>query len=112
MVIIKDSPYTKEEIKKLSELFEVYIKTVFDVKKGICCAGCDRHFECEKKLLESGSKQNDLWGGGIDLETKNIDCNSMINIRPKDNNRSNEIQNPDIRERVEKLTEEFFKEIL
>ena len=112
MTVIKEKPFTKEEIKKLQELFEVYIKTVFDVKKGICCAGCDRHTDCEQLLLKKGSKQEDLWGGGIDLATKVIDYNSFINIRPKQNNRSNEIQNAKIREIFDKLTNEYFKEIL
>lgn len=112
MTIIKESPFSKEEIEKLKELFEVYIKTVFDVKKGICCAGCDRHADCEQLLLKRGSKQEDLWGGGIDLATKVIDYNSFINIRPKQNNRSNEIQDPKIREIFDKLTKKIFKEVL
>lgn len=78
----------------------------------ICSAGCDRHFESEKILLEQGSKQSDLWGGGIDLETKVIDYNSFINIRPSDNNRDRYIQDPNIQKKLRKLSEYFFKEIL
>lgn len=112
MIITKSTPFTKEEIKKLRELFDIYIKTVIDVKKEICSAGADRHFESEKILLDQDSEQKDLWGGGIDLETKMIDCNSFINIRPKDENTSNEIQNPKIRKRFEDLSKYFFKELL
>jgi len=109
MIITIDRPYTKEEVKKLRELFDVYIKTVIDIKKRICSAGCDRHFDSEKILLNQGSKQEDLWGGGVDLETKIIDCNSMINIRPKQGNMSNEIQDITKRQEYEKLTKYFFK---
>lgn len=109
MVITKSEPYTREEIKKLQELFDVYIKTVIDVKKRICSAGCDRHLESEKILLDQGSFQNDLWGGGIDLETLVIDCNSIINIRPAQENTSNEIQSPKTRKKFEELTKYFFK---
>ncbi|MFH1826859.1 MAG: DUF5674 family protein [bacterium] len=109
MLITKKDPYTKDEIKKLRELFDVYIKTVIDVKQKICSAGCDRHFDSEKTLLEQGSKQEDLWGGGIDLETMTIDCNSIINIRPQQNNNSNEIQNLTTRKEFDKLTKYFFK---
>ena len=112
MTIIKDLPYTKEEIKKLKEIFEVYIKTVIDVNKEVCCAGSDRHSDCEQLLLKKGSKQDNLWGGGIDLATYAIDCNSLINIRPKQGNRSNEIQDPKIREKFEQLSQAMFKEIL
>jgi hypothetical protein len=112
VIITKDKPYTKAEIKRLKELFDVYIKTVIDVESGVCSAGSDRHFESEKILLEQGSKQKDLWGGGVDLESKVIDCGSFINIRPSDNNTSNQIQDAKIRERFEKLTKYFFSEVL
>lgn len=108
MVITKNSSYTKKEIKELRELFDIYIKTVIDIKKKICSAGCDRHFDSEKILLDQGSKQEDLWGGGIDLEIKIIDCNSMINIRPQLGNMSNEIQDATLRQEFEKLTKYFF----
>lgn len=111
MVVTRSTPYTKEEIEKLKEQFDVYIKTVIDVKNKICSAGCDRHFESEELLLKNGSIQEDIWGGGIDLETKSIDFNSFINIRPTNNNTSNEIQSETIRKEYEALTRFFFKEL-
>ena len=111
MIITKVKPFTAEEITKLRELFDTYIKTVIDVEKKICSAGCDRHFESEKILLGQGSNQNDLWGGGLDMETITIDCNSMINIRPSQNNTSNEILDPNLRGKYEKLTKFFFPTI-
>ncbi len=112
MIITKSKPFTKEEIAKTKEQFESYIKTVIDIHKKICSAGANRHFESEKVLLDQGSKQVNLWGGGIDLETKAIDFNSFINIRPSQNNKSNEIQDENIRTEYEKLTRYFFQEIL
>lgn len=111
MILTKKEPFTKEEIEKLKEQFEVYIKTVIDIKRRVCSAGADRHFESEKVLLEQGSEQKDLWGGGIDLNTKIIAFDSFINIRPADKNTSNEIQDPKIRDEFEKLTKYFFKDI-
>lgn len=111
MIITKSEPFTKEEIIKLQELFDVYIKTVIDLDREICSAGCDRHFESEKILLEQDSKQKSLWGGGIDLETKIIDCNSFINIRPSQNNNSNEIQDQKDRQKFEELMKYFFQGI-
>lgn len=70
MIVTKSKPYTKEEIIHLKEQFDTYIKTVIDVEKKICSAGMDRHFEGEKILLDQYSKQSDIWGGGVDLETK------------------------------------------
>lgn len=112
MIITKTEPFTKDEIAKLREQFGDYIKTVIDVKKRNCSAGMDRHFEGEAILLEQGAQQSDIWGGGIDVQTKVIDFNSLINIRPTDDNNSNEIQNADTRDTYKKLTEYFFKEIV
>jgi hypothetical protein len=112
MIITKLEPFTKEEIVRLREQFDSYIKTVIDVEKKICSAGCDRHFESEKILLKQGSRQSNVWGGGIDLEAKIIDCNSFINVRPVDKNTSNEIQDAEVRKRYEKLTQYFFENIL
>lgn len=66
MTILTSKPYTLSEIEKLKEQFEVYIKTVIDVDRKICVAGMDRHFEGEQMLLEKGSSQRDIWGGGVD----------------------------------------------
>lgn len=111
MVITKSEPYTKIEIQKLQEQFGTYIKTVIDIENKVCSAGPDRHFESEKILIDSGSKQPNIWGGGIDINSKVIDYNSFINIRPNDNNNSNEIQSEKIRNKYKKLTEYFFREI-
>ena len=112
MIITKSEPFSKGEIDQLAEQFELYIKTVIDIEKKICSAGMDRHFEGEQILINKKSKQKYIWGGGIDLETKEIDYNSFINIRPRDNNTKNEIQSEDIKRRYKELTEYFFKEIL
>lgn len=111
MIITKTEPFTKEEIEKLKEQFEVYIKTVIDIENKICSSGMDRHFEGEQILLTKGSKQSNIWGGGIDLESKTIDFNSFINIRPNDNNNSNEIQDLEIKKKYEEITRYFFENL-
>ena len=111
MIITKSEPFTRGEIEQLKEKFDFYIKAVIDIEKKICSAGCDRHFESEAILLQNGSKQKNIWGGGIDLETKIIDFNSFINIRPTSNNTSNEIQNENIRKTYEELTKFFMNQL-
>lgn len=111
MIITKTTPFTKDELIKLQEVFDSYIKTVIDIEKKICSAGCDRHFESEEVLLAQGSNQSDIWGGGVDIDTKDIDFNSFINIRPRDKNAGNEILDSKTREKYADLTKFFFKEI-
>ena len=112
MILTNTDSFTVDEITSLAEEYDSYIKTVIDVKRKICSAGARMHYESEKILLEQGSKQEDLWGGGIDLEEKIITYNSFINIRPSQKNTSNEIQDPAIRKRFEELTSFFFKSIV
>ena len=112
MIITKTEPFTSAEIDQLQEEFEIYIKTVIDLENKICSAGMSRHFEGEQILLEQGSRQSQIWGGGIDLESKEIDYNSFINIRPRDNNIKNEIQSEEIRQRYLALSKFFFQEVL
>jgi len=110
---IIDEKTDKTDIDRIERKLDVYIdKTVIDIDRKICSAGIDRHYEGEKILLEQGSKQADIWGGGIDLETKVIDFNPFINIRPNDNNTTNQIQNPEIRRKYEKMTKFFFNEVI
>jgi Protein of unknown function (DUF5674) len=111
VIITKSTPFTKNEIKKLQVVFDTYIKTVIDIEKKICSAGCDRHYESEKILLDQGSLPSDIWGGGIDINSQEIDYNSFINIRPLDKNPSNEILDPAIRKVYDNLTRYFFKNV-
>ena len=109
MIITKSKPFTKEEITRLKEELDSYIKTVIDIEGKICSAGGKLHFDNEQILILQGSAQNNLWGGGIDLKTQTFDFNAMINLRPKDNNTSNEILDPKTRQKFEKLMKYFFK---
>lgn len=113
MIIIKKEPFTSEEIKQLLEEYDPYIKTVIDLEQKICSAGMNRHFEGEQTLIKDyQSQQSQIWGGGLDTETKEIDFNSFINIRPRDDNPKNDILDPKIRDQYQKLTQYFFQAII
>lgn len=103
MIITKPEPFTKEEIEKVAQDLDGYIKVVIDIKQNILAAGGIRHAEAEQVLIRQGSNQGDLWGGGLDLETGEIDYDSMINIRPNDNNPSREVLSQEIRQRMTEL---------
>lgn len=109
MIITKSTPFTTQQINQLREQFDTYIKTVIDVERKICSAGMDRHYQGEEILLLQGSKQTNIWGGGIDLNSLIVDYNSFINIRPNDNNPSNDILSLEIRNKYQNLTKYFFR---
>lgn len=106
-VIIRDRKAIKEEIKKMSHEYGSYIKVVVDIEKEILAGGGAMHYDDEKLLLEYGCKQKNLWGGGVDLETGSIDYNSMINVRPNQDNLSRDIQSEEIRKKFKAIVEKL-----
>ena len=100
LLIIREK--TGEEIlKQVAEDLDGYIKVVVDIKRNILAAGGKLHVDGEKVMLEDGSLQADLWGAGIDLETNEVDFDSMINLRPGQGNSSREVLDKDIRQQIE-----------
>jgi hypothetical protein len=80
-IIIGRGPFSKEDFKKAREDYESYIKLTIDLENEIVAMGGEYHADAEKELLERGSTQEDIWGGGINLETKTIETNAIINLR-------------------------------
>lgn len=107
MHLIVSKKATTEEIKEMAEDFDGYIKVVVDIKKEVLAGGGKRHFDGEQKLLSEGSSQSDLWGGGVDLETKEIDYNSIINLRPAQDNPSRDIMSSEIRKDFDRIVKDL-----
>lgn len=107
MLLIIRKKATKDEIERMAEDLAGFIKVVVDVENKILVGGGQRHVEGEQKLLEAGSKQHNLWGGGFDTETQEIDYNSMINLRPSQDNPSRDILSPEVRKIFDKIVKEL-----
>ena len=103
IIILRDKKATKEQIKKMSYSYGSYIKVVVDIEKEVLAGGADMHYDEESILLEYGCKQENLWGGGIDLLTGEITYDSMINVRPNQNNLKREIESEQIRVKFDKI---------
>src|SRR3989338_4632115 len=108
MLLIIRAKIDLESRKEVAEDLKGYIKVVVDVKRKILSAGGEKHVEGEQLLLKDGSKQEDLWGAGLDLETDEMDFDSMINLRPTQN-ASREVLDPNIRQQVESITRSLLK---
>ena len=96
------------ELERLVLLyFEDMVKYVVDVERGVVGLGGEMHADAEQLLLENGSRQADLWGANYYPGRGRDGCieyTALINIRPAQGNRSMEIQDPALRERVRDLT--------
>ena len=100
---------TLDELEQMSQkMFGNLVKAVVDIEKGIMAVDAELHSDEEAFLLENGSKQANLWGINIYSElfgqTDFIEFDSMINLRPSQNNRSRGVDNPEIREKILEIT--------
>lgn len=82
---------------------DTYIKLAVDVRRKILAGGGTLHADCEAVLLEDGSLQEDVWGADWIPQTQQVTFESLINIRPSQNNFSIEIQEPKLREKIESI---------
>jgi len=91
--------------------FESMIKYVVDIDKKILALGGEMHSDSEQVLIESGSKQENLWGANIYPWSDPIEIEyiSLINIRPSAGNLSMEIQDEGIRDLVKSITFDWIK---
>lgn len=103
MLIIIRNKINSETLKQVAVDLKGYVKVVVDVRRKILSAGGEKHVDGEQLLLKDGSRQENLWGAGLDLETNEMDFDSMINLRPAQN-ASREVLDPNIRQQVESIT--------
>ena len=95
----------ERKIKK-EELKKPFIKAVVDVERGKVSISCELHIDCADELLKDGSLGKSLWGINI-YPDKSIDFVSLINIRPAENNRSMKIESGELRDKIQKIVNNF-----
>lgn len=99
-----DNKISKNELVQLAKArFGDLVKAVVDIRLGTMVLGGDLHADEEAMLLERGSQQEDLWGINIYVDkplSERIEFDSMINLRPSQNNRSRDVLDPLIREKI------------
>jgi hypothetical protein len=100
---------SKRDLAKLLATLGNFANAVVDVENGALILGGTSHSESEKILLEAGSRQEDLWGGNIDLTSRTIYHNAPINIRPNLNNESPQIADPIIRAKFSQAIKQKFR---
>lgn len=103
MEIIREKISRDKLADAAREWFGDMVKAVVDVERGIMAIGGEMHADEESLLLDDGSIQQFLWGINIwpNRSSENwIEFDSMINIRPKQNNRTRGVENTEIREKI------------
>ena len=106
MRIVSDS-LTLAELRHMAEgLFGNLVKAIVDVDKEVLALDAELHADLEALLIENGSKQKDLWGINLypdEPEESFVEFDSMINVRPSQNNRTRGVENEDTRRKITEI---------
>jgi hypothetical protein len=98
---------TLEEMAQ--SMFGDLVKAVVDVERGIMAVGGEMHADEEALLLDEGSPQPSLWG--INLypaqfgTPRFIEFDSVINIRPRQGNRTRSVDDASVRAAVTSIVD-------
>lgn len=110
---IIDEVIKKSDLLNCEVVFDgLMIKGVVDIEKELLGVDANMHADIEQLFLTGGSKQENLWGINLyleDTEEDFIEFDSMINIRPIQNNRSRGVENAEIREKIRAIVEKWVK---
>ena len=100
-------PITRADLAVLAELvFGDMVKAVVDVERGVMVVGAELHSDEEAMLLDDGSLQRDRWGINLYPATQGdgfLEFDSMINVRPSQNNASRDVLDERIRGRIREV---------
>jgi hypothetical protein len=97
------SQITRKDLEDLPQHFDGMVKGVIDIQTEQIALGAPMHADEESMLLQTGSSQDDLWGFNIYLNDPfpdNIEFDSMINIRPYQNNHSRSVEDKEIQTKI------------
>lgn len=108
MVILNSSTSIDELRPLASHFFGDMVKAVADVDRNLLALDAELHSDLEALLLSEGSKQEHLWGFNLypELPLSDpdfIEYDSLINIRPWQGNRGRDIEDPQVRGKIEHI---------
>lgn len=96
------------------KMYGSFVKGVVDVEKKTVVLDAEMHVDEEQMLLEQGSKQTDLWGFNLYPENYDtddfIEFDSMINLRPSQNNPSRSVLDTKIQKQIRDIVGEVVHE--
>ena len=109
MIRIITSTISLKELKDMAELWHgQLVKAVIDVERKVMAVNGEMHADEEQVLLQDGSKQENLWGLNIypdkDIENR-IEFDSMINVRPGQNNMSRSVEDENLKKIIRSVVD-------
>ena len=90
------------------------VKADVDVAQKLLVIDAELHADIEQFMLDSGSRKEDIWGINLYPEQFGtpdfIEFDSMINIRPRQGNRSRYVEDARVRDQITKIVNEAIVE--
>ena len=112
MKIIKEKITIKELEQMAQKMFGNLVKAVVDTEKEIMAVDGELHSDEQESLIESGSKQENLWGINVypGIKDENwIEFDSVINLKPRWGNRTRGIEDLKIKEKIIKIVNKLIE---
>ena len=106
IIVARERMASAELARLVRSVFKDMVKFVVDISQERLAIGGDMHADAEALLLETGSRQQDLWGANYYPGRGPDECieyTSLINIRPSMDNRVMEILIEPARSRVREI---------
>lgn len=109
---IMEEPLKREDLRKAEVVFnDEMVKAVVDVEREVVAIDAEMHADLEQMLLADGSRQDDLWGinlysDGYD-ENGIVEFDSMINVRPRQGNRSRDVESLEVRKKIIQVVQKW-----
>lgn len=111
MKIVDDKIKLSELEEMAKKMFGNLVKAVVDIEKNAMAIDAEMHADEEQTLIEQGSKQNNLWGINLYPEMFGqddfVEFDSMINLRPSQDNRSRGVDDPVIQKKIVKIVNDL-----
>ena len=108
---ILQQPISRAKLRTLAQnTFGDMIKCVADIRLDLLALDADLHADLEQMLLKNGSAQENLWGFNLWVEEAGedfIEYDSLINIRSWQGNPSRDVLEPEVRENIRQIVEQF-----
>lgn len=106
MKIVTDISVAELE-QMAAKMYGTLVKADVDVAKNIVIIDMEMHADGEARLLEDGSRQEDVWGINVHPGKYGtddfIEFDSMINIRPRQRNPSRDVLDQSVRKKIRSI---------
>lgn len=113
MKLIQESISLVELNMMAQKMYGNLVKAVVDIQKEVMVVDSAFHSDQEEFLTENDSQQTNLWGINLHPDKFGqdgwIEFDSMINLRPADNNRTRGVEDPQIQKKIRDIVAKLVK---